>query len=132
MKNPFKKSSITDTLMNVGLGGAANAGFDYLYKLTGLDLGETTKNAIKIAVGAVGGSMVSSKPLRAAADGIAVVGVSNLISDLLIGSDEPGGDETGGGDETVAPAGAPFIGKPGQKGFRREYGKKVGKVPFMS
>lgn len=132
MKNPFKKSSITDTLMNVGLGGAANVGFDYLYKLTGLDLGETTKNAIKIAVGAVGGSMVSSKPLRAAADGIAVVGVSNLISGLIDGDDETGGSNAGSGDETATPAGVPFIGRTGQKGFRREYGKKVGKVPFMS
>lgn len=129
MKNPFKKSSITDTLMNVGLGGAANVGFDYLYKLTGLDLGETTKNAIKIAVGAIGGSMVSSKPLRAAADGIAVVGVSNLIDGLINGDDETGGGE---GDETATTTGVAFMGSTGQKGFRREYGKKVGKVPFMS
>lgn len=132
MKNPFKKSSITDTLMNVGLGGVANVGFDYLYKLTGLDLGETTKNAIKIAVGAVGGSMVSSKPLRAAADGIAVVGVSNLISGLIDGDDETGGSNAGSGDETATTAGVAFMGRLGQKGFRREYGKKVGKVPFMS
>lgn len=123
MKNPFKKSSITDTLVNVGAGGAANVAFDYLYNLTGLSLGDTTKNIVKVAIGAFGGSMVSNKIARAAADGIAVVGVSTLISDNLIG--------TGDADVEKAPAGVAFMGKTGQQGFRKVYGKKVGEVPFM-
>lgn len=131
MKNPFKKTSITDTLVNVGAGGAANVAFDYLYNLAGLSLGDTTKNIVKVAIGAFGGSMVSNKIARAAADGIAVVGVSTLISDNLIGT----GDDA---DAPAAPAadnggtgGVAFMGKPGQQGFRKAYGKKVGEVPFM-
>ena len=29
-KNPFKKSSIIDTVVNVGVGGAANVAIDYV------------------------------------------------------------------------------------------------------
>lgn len=129
MKTPFKKSSITDTLVNVGAGGAANVAFDYLYNLAGLSLGDTTKNIVKVAIGAFGGSMVSNKIARAAVDGIAVVGVSTLISDNLIGTGDeapaaPAADNNGTG-------GVAFMGRTGQQGFRKVYGKKVGEVPFM-
>ena len=85
VKNPFKKSSIIDTVVNVGIGGAANVAIDYVVSQVEAiqSLGETTINAGKIALGAVVGSMVSNKMLRAAADGVATVGVSNLIAGLM-------------------------------------------------
>lgn len=120
MKNPFKKSSIIDTVVNVGVGGAANVAMDYA--IASVDalakLGDTTKNVVKIALGAVAGSMISNKYARAAFDGIATVGAANLVSGYINGTD----DETGGGSEGTT--GLPFgtIGKAyhlGQRGFRR-------------
>lgn len=85
MKNPFKKQSIMDTIVNVGIGGAANVAIDSVVSQFEAiqSLGDTTINAIKIAGGAIVGSMVSNKFARAAADGIATVGVSNLIAGLM-------------------------------------------------
>ena len=127
MKNPFKKSSIKDTVVAVGVGGAANVGFDYLYNLTGLSLGETTKNAIKIAGGAIMGSMVSSKIARAAADGIAVVGVSDMIASYMGGS-----TPTATAVTTGLPEGT--IGKIrlGQRGFRRARVAGLAGADFMA
>lgn len=96
-KNPFKKQSLTDTLVNVGIGGAANVALDYVLDMVdpaGTMLSGTTKNIVKIVGGALVGGMAANKMLRAATDGIAVVGVSNLISELM--------DET---TETPATAG---------------------------
>lgn len=91
MKNPFKKSSIMDTVVNVGIGGAANVAFDSVVAsfdaFSALDA--TTKNAIKIGAGALVGSMINNKYVRAAADGIATVGVSNLVASYIGGSSEP-------------------------------------------
>ena len=91
-KNPFKKQSIMDTVVNVGVGGAANVAIDYVVNQVDAvkSLGETTINAGKIVLGAVLGSMVSNKMLRAACDGVAVVGASNLVSGLL-GDTTPAG-----------------------------------------
>ena len=90
-KNPFKKQSIMDTVVNVGIGGAANVAIDYVVSQVEAiqSLGDTTINALKIAAGAVVGSMVSSKMARAAADGVATVGVSNLIAGLMADSATP-------------------------------------------
>lgn len=90
-KNPFKKQSIMDTVVNVGIGGAANVAIDYVVSQVEAiqSLGDTTINALKIAAGAVVGSMVSSKMARAAADGVATVGVSNLIAGLMADSETP-------------------------------------------
>ena len=84
-KNPFKKQSIIDTVVNVGIGGAANVAIDYVVDQVDAikSLGDTTVNIMKIAAGAVVGSMVSDKFARAAADGVATVGVSNLIAGLM-------------------------------------------------
>ena len=115
----FKKSSIVDTAVNVGVGGAANVALDYAWdKIDFLaGLGSTTKNAIKIAGGAIVGSMVKNKYARAAADGVATVGVSNLIASYITGS-------------TETPAGLPegTIGRirMGQRGFRRAAVRGVG------
>ena len=127
MKNPFKKSSIKDTVVAVGVGGAANVGFDYLYNLTGLSLGETTKNAIKIAGGAILGSMVSSKIARAAADGIAVVGVSDMIASYMGGS-----TPTATAVTTGLPEGTIGRIRLGQKGFRRARVSGLAGADFMA
>lgn len=133
MKNPFKKSSIIDTVVNVGIGGAANVAMDYVFNTvlaeTTATLNDTTKNVIKIAVGAVGGSMVSGKYIRPALDGIATVGASNLIAGIMDSTDGKGGNTT----ESEKTSGIPLIGYPGkrmrmgQPGFRN----RVGAVPFM-
>lgn len=90
-KNPFKKQSIIDTVVNVGIGGAANVAIDYVVDQIDAikSLGDTTVNIMKIAAGAVVGSMVSDKFARAAADGVATVGVSNLIAGLMADEASP-------------------------------------------
>lgn len=115
-KNPFKKSSIIDTVVNVGVGGAANVAFDYVVNQIDSvkSMGETTVNLLKIAAGAIAGSMVSNKIARAAADGVATVGVSNLISGLMADDTIPSATPTG-----ALPRGT--IGRviPGNRAYRR-------------
>lgn len=122
MKNPFKKSSIIDTAINVGVGGAANVAMDYVFSQVEAlaSLEPMTKNIVKIVAGAVGGSMVSNKYVRAAADGVATVGVSNLIASYI-------STEETTTPETAAPAGLAkgTIGRAyrmGQRGFRKVSG----------
>ncbi len=117
MKNPFKKQSIMDTVVNVGIGGAANVAIDYVVGQVEAiqSLGDTTINALKIAGGAIVGSMVSNKFARAAADGVATVGVSNLIAGLMNDSASTPGESTSG-----LPYGT--IGRPvrlGNRAYRR-------------
>ena len=122
-KNPFKKQSIIDTAMNVAVGGAANVAIDYVWETAGLDetltiKGEdgtekisaaTMKNIIKVVGGAVAGSMISNKYARLAADGVAVVGVSNLIQGVIDSqSDNSNGsssDPSGSSDTTTPTTG---------------------------
>lgn len=130
MKNPFKKQSIVDTLINVGVGGAANVAMDYAFAQVDAlaSLGDTTKNAIKIGAGILGGTMVKNKYLRAATDGIATVGVSNLIDSYINGS-------AASTETATAPSGAPFIGRirsTGNRAFKRHAVKGAAGVPFMS
>ncbi len=84
-KNLFKKENLLDLAMNVGIGGAANVAFDSV--VTNIEafatLSDTTKNAIKFGIGIVGSSMVSDKYVRAAMNGFATVGASELISGLI-------------------------------------------------
>ena len=133
-KNPFKKSSIIDTVINVGIGGAANVAMNYVFGLIPADtFGEnatTWKNAIKIGVGAIGGSMVGgsyAKYLRPAFDGIATVGASELISGLIASDNAPTVEDPSG------QGGVPFIGRAkkhmGFRGYRKVAG--TGKVAFM-
>lgn len=122
MKNPFKKQSAIDTLINVGVGGAANVAVDYLINQVDFikQWGDTTVNIIKIAGGAVVGSMISNKYARLACDGVATVGVSNLISSFM---DEP---------STEGAAGLPYgtIGRvrPGVAAYKRARSRKVSGV----
>jgi hypothetical protein len=128
-KNPFKKQSIVDTVVNVGIGGAANVAIDYVVSQVEAiqSLGDTTINAAKIALGAVAGSMVSNKMLRAACDGIATVGVSNLVKGLM------DGDTTSKEDVKGLPYGT--IGRviPGNRAYRRAHKVSgVGAATVMS
>lgn len=122
MKNPFKKQSAIDTLINVGVGGAANVAVDYLINQVDAikSLGDTTVNLIKIAGGAVVGSMISNKYARLACDGVATVGVSNLISSFM---DEPSTDGTAG-----LPYGTIGRVRPGVAAYRRAHSRKVSGV----
>lgn len=90
MKNPFKKQGIIDSLVNVGVGGAANVAMDYAIGMIPQvsALSATVKNAIKIGVGVLGGSMTTNKYIRAAVDGIATVGVSNIVAGYVNGTTE--------------------------------------------
>lgn len=122
MKNPFKKQSIIDTAINVGVGGAASVAMDYVFGMIPtetLDLSATVKNAIKIGVGVLGGTMLKNKVARAAVDGIAVVGVSELVSDLINGTAK---------EQTPSSGVSTMIGRvrPGSRYYRR--GGKVSGV----
>jgi hypothetical protein len=129
MKNPFKKQSIVDTIINVGIGGAANVAMDYVFTMLPADtvgtLEDSTKNIIKIAAGALAGSMISGKYARAAADGIATVGAANLIAGLITDDKKDTDPKT--------TQGVPFIGYPGRnlKMGQRGFKGRVGAVPFM-
>lgn len=87
-KNPFKKQSALDAALQIGIGGAANVAVDYLKSnidaLATVD--EKWINAGKFVLGAVGSSMVSDRMVKAAMDGIAVVGVSDLVKSLMDGT----------------------------------------------
>lgn len=117
-----------DTAINVGIGGAANVAFDYLVDMIPEQswLTDTVKNAVKIAGGAVVGSMISNKYARAAADGIATVGVSNLVSGLISGTKTTEGLAEG----TIGRLGARRI-RLGQPGFARKRVAGVAGSNFM-
>ena len=87
MKKLFKKDSIIATAVNVGIGGVANVGIDYAWEqIEALQQYDEYKNIGKIVLGAVVGSMASGKYarfIRAAADGVAVVGVSDLVQGYI-------------------------------------------------
>ncbi len=124
MKNPFKKSAITDTLVAVGVGGAANAAMDYaVASIPALASVADYTNYIKLGVGVLGGTMVSGKIARAAFDGLATVGASDIIKELITP------------DEEKQTSGVPFIGaarRLGQRGYRVARGTRgTGNVAFM-
>ena len=129
MKNPFKKQSVIDTLVNVGIGGAANVAFDYAAaKIDAIaSLESTTKNAIKIGLGVLGGTMIRNKYARAAVDGIATVGVSNLVASYI--TDAPAAESASGLPYgTISGVGRLRL---GQRGFRRGRVAGVGGADFM-
>ncbi len=83
-KNPFKKDSIIDTAINVGTGGAANALVDMAVNSVLPNTDSMYVNIGKFVGGVVLGSMAGkNQMLRAATDGIATVGVANLVSNLV-------------------------------------------------
>ena len=131
MKNPFKKASATATVKEVALGGAGNVAYDYIYSLIAptAELSDVTKNAIKIGIGVIGGSMVKQSWAKSIFAGAATVGVSNLIAGYMPnGDDEPKETTT----TTTAPSGLPkgMIGaRPGQRGFRLAAVRGVSSTP---
>lgn len=125
MKNPFKKANITDTILNVAVGGGANVAIDYVVnKVEAIkDLGDTTINTIKIVAGSLVGSMVSNKVARAAADGVAIVGAANLISGLI--ADATSGSNNGGEGANGLPYGTIGRVRMGNRAYRRAAERKV-------
>lgn len=105
-RNPFKKQSIIDCAINVGLGGASNVAIDYAIDMVkesaGVEIEDMYVNIGKFVIGAVGSSMVTNKYLKSAMDGVAVVGVSNLVKGLMEDS-----GTTGSGEGATPAAGVP-------------------------
>ena len=89
MKKFLKKQNVVDTAVNLALGGGANVAIDYAVQSIDALASIDTKyiNAGKLVIGAVASSMVSNKMAKSAFDGIAVVGASNLIKELMGGSE---------------------------------------------
>lgn len=85
MKNPFKKKGLAQTVVNTVIGGAGNVAADYVISQIP-QLAEVDSNYInggKIVAGALIGSMSRNKYVHALADGMAVVGASELVSSLI-------------------------------------------------
>lgn len=121
-KNPFKKSNVVDTIINVGVGGAGNVAADYVINsvdmLKNLDAG--TINLGKFIVGSVGSAMVSNKYAKALMDGFAVVGASNYISSLMA-------DQTTSGVPAGTIGRARYIAP--RKSYARRFAGKTSGVP---
>lgn len=94
--NPFKKENVMDTAIKVGIGGAANVALDYIINSVDAikDVDSKIINGVKFVAGTVGSAMLSDKMAKAALDGVAVVGVSNLVSSLM--SDDTTEEKTSG------------------------------------
>ena len=84
-KKLFDTKNIIDTAVNVGLGGAANVAIDYaVQNVEALsDMEQSTINLGKFALGVIGSAMVSDKMVKAAFDGVATVGISNFVANIL-------------------------------------------------
>lgn len=84
-KKLFDTKNIIDTAVNVGLGGAANVAIDYaVQNVEALsDMDQSTINLGKFALGVIGSAMVSDKMVKAAFDGVATVGISNFVANIL-------------------------------------------------
>lgn len=133
MKNPFKLKNVISSATAIALGGAGNVAMNYLFdnveflqKLgkDGSNTPENTKNAIKVAVGAIGGAMVPAKYgwAKSALDGTAIVGASELISDLINSAPTSGLPEG-----TIG-----RVVRMGQRGFRKAPGVRgVAGADFM-
>lgn len=113
MKNPINKQALKDTAINVVVGGVANVGIDLLFdKVDMLAQYADKKDWLKVGVGIIGGMFTPNKIVHAATDGIATVGVSNIVSSYVTGSTS---------DTAAGPAGLP----PGTIGaIRRRMGQK--------
>jgi len=99
VKNPFKKGNVMDTVVSVGIGGASNVAIDYAVteynKTATTKIEADTVNLVKFIGGSIGSAMVGNKYLKAALDGIGVVGASNYLASIMESSTT--GDSTGDG-----------------------------------
>lgn len=117
-KKLFKKSSIMDTAINVGTGGAANALVDLAVESIAPTTDPMYVNVGKFVGGVVLGSMAgNNKMLRAATDGIATVGVANLVKDLI---SDMGTPTSGFKNEVIGKV------RPGHRRLARRVTAKVG------
>lgn len=120
IKNPFKKQGVMATLTNVSIGGAANVAIDYAVSqvdaLSGMS--DTVISAGKLLLGAIGGSMTTNPFVRAAADGVAVVGASELVKGLISDEEQPITTETTSGLPKGTVGNIRFT--PGNRTFRRK------------
>lgn len=120
IKNPFKKQGLVTSLTNIAVGGAANVAVDAVVAnvSTLATMDPRYIQGGKIVLGALLGSMSNDKYIHAAADGMAVVGASELISGLVNGT-------------TSAPAGLPrgTVGaaRMGDRYFKKAAARKTGK-----
>ena len=109
MKNPFKKQNVMATLVNVGIGGAGNVAIDYAVakynESATTKLEDNTVNLIKFVGGALGSAMVGNKYVKAALDGVGVVGASNYLSSLI--NDDTDTDKSAAAAETTTTSGVP-------------------------
>lgn len=92
-KNPFKKQNVMDTVVTVGLGGAANVAIDAVVdsynESATTPVDDVYVHAGKFIVGAIGSAMVGNRYAKAALDGVGVVGASNLIAYLMDDTKKP-------------------------------------------
>lgn len=118
-KNLFSKKGAFDSLVNVGIGGAANAAADYaMSQIDALaTLEDSTKNYIKLGIGILGGSF-NNDYVRAAMKGLATVGASDIVKGLLAG-DAPATTTSGLKPGTIGRV------RPGNRYFRNR-GKVAG------
>lgn len=104
VKNPFKKGNVMDTVVSVGIGGASNVAIDYAVteynKTATTKIEADTVNLVKFIGGSIGSAMVGNKYLKAALDGIGVVGASNYLASIMESSTTGDGDGTGTGTGT--------------------------------
>ena len=127
----FNKKMALTTAKNVVIGGAANAAVDAAVQSVEAfssikEIDPMYVNLGKIALGAAVGAMTSNSWARAAADGLATVGASDLAKSAI--------------EKYITPkpaTGVPFIGRVrmGQRGFRRAAVRGTGAIagqPFMS
>lgn len=120
-KNPFKKQGIITSLTNIAVGGAANVATDYVVSSVSAlaTLDPRYIQGGKIVLGALLGSMSKNKYVHAAADGMAVVGASELISGLVNGT--PAAAASG------LPRGTVGAARMGDRYFKRAAARKTGK-----
>lgn len=104
VKNPFKKGNVMDTVVSVGIGGASNVAIDYAVteynKTATTKIEADTVNLVKFIGGSIGSAMVGNKYLKAALDGIGVVGASNYLASIMESTTTGTGDGTGDGTGT--------------------------------
>ena len=118
MKKAFKLNSAISTGVSMAVAGAGSAVVDWAlekYNLVPAEWQKTTVNIVKIAGGAVLGSMFDAKKWygvpKAIGDGVATVAAANLVSSLL---PENSTDAASG-----LPEGTIGRLRMGQRGFRR-------------
>lgn len=117
-KNFNTKSAIA-TATSMAVAGAGSAVVDWLlkkYDVLPAEWGDQAVQIGKLAVGAIGGSMVKNQIAKSVMDGIATVAAAKLTEGLLPEAGEDGGTAL---QTTGLPQGTIGRIRMGQRGFRR-------------